>query len=49
MTKVIGNINIKNIYNKFKSKYILLIGDDDRINVDNFKKIFKYLEFDYSE
>ena len=38
----------KKYINKFKSKYILLIGDDGRINVDNFKKIFKYLEFDYS-
>ena len=26
----------KKYINKFKSKYILLIGDDDRINVDNF-------------
>jgi len=34
--------------NKFKSKYILLIGDDDRINIFNFKKIFKYLKSNYS-
>jgi len=38
----------KRYINKFKSKYILLIGDDDRLNVNNFKKIFKYLELDYS-
>ena len=34
--------------NKFKSKYILLLGDDDRINVSNFKKIYKYLNQNYS-
>ena len=30
--------------NKFKSKYVLLIGDDDRINIKNFEKIYKYLK-----
>mgnify|MGYP001173513187 CR=1 FL=1 len=34
--------------NKFKSKNILLLGDDDRINVSNFKKIYKYLNQNYS-
>ena len=34
--------------NKFKSKYIVVIGDDDRINISNFKKIFKYLKYNYS-
>jgi hypothetical protein len=34
--------------NKFNSKYILIIGDDDRINIDNFKKIFKYLNLNFS-
>jgi len=34
--------------NKFNSKYILVIGDDDRINVSNFKKIFKYLNSNFS-
>tara|TARA_B100000989_G_C19482810_1_gene445959 strand:- start:54 stop:1031 length:978 start_codon:yes stop_codon:yes gene_type:complete len=34
--------------NKFKSKYILVIGDDDRINISNFKKIFKHLKHNYS-
>lgn len=38
----------KKYINTFKSKYILLIGDDDRINVTKFKKIFKYLKFNYS-
>jgi hypothetical protein len=34
--------------NKFNTKYILVIGDDDRINILNFKKIFKYLNLDFS-
>ena len=34
--------------NKFSSKYVLVIGDDDRIKKKNFSKIFKYLHFDYS-
>ena len=34
--------------NQFKTKYILVIGDDDRINIHNFKKIFKYLRHNYS-
>ena len=34
--------------NKFNSKYVLVIGDDDRIKKKNFSKIFKYLHFDYS-
>ena len=34
--------------NKFNSKYVLVIGDDDRIKKNNFSKIFKYLHFDYS-
>jgi len=34
--------------NKFNSKYILIIGDDDRINTNNFKKIFKYLNLNFS-
>ena len=34
--------------NKFKSKYILLIGDDDRLNVPNFKKMENYLKDDFS-
>ncbi len=34
--------------NKFKSKYILVIGDDDRINIYNFKKIYKLLKYNYS-
>jgi hypothetical protein len=34
--------------NKFNSKYILIIGDDDRINIINFKKIFKYLNLNFS-
>ena len=32
----------------FNSKYILMIGDDDRINIANFKKIFKYLSLNFS-
>lgn len=38
----------KNFINKFKSKYILIIGDDDRICLKNFHKVFKFLKFDYS-
>ena len=34
--------------NKFVSKYILLLGDDDRINIINFKKINQYLYSDFS-
>ena len=34
--------------NKFNTKYILIIGDDDRININNFKKIFKYLYLNFS-
>ena len=34
--------------NRFNSKYILMIGDDDRINIVNFKKIFKYLSLNFS-
>ena len=34
--------------NKFNSKYILVIGDDDRLKIKNFSKIFKYLHSDYS-
>ena len=34
--------------NKFNSKYVLVIGDDDRLKKKNFSKIFKYLNFDYS-
>lgn len=34
--------------NKFNTKYIMMIGDDDRINIKNFKKIFKYLDFNFS-
>ena len=34
--------------NKFKSKYILVIGDDDRLNVPNFKKIENYLKGNFS-
>ena len=33
---------------KFKSKYILLIGDDDRICLKTFHKVFKYLKLNYS-
>lgn len=33
---------------KFNSKYTILIGDDDRLDVNNFRKIIKYLNFDYS-
>ena len=33
---------------KFNSKYILVIGDDDRINIKNFNKIFKHLNSDFS-
>ena len=33
---------------KFKSKYILLISDDDRLCSNNFPKIFKYLKFYFS-
>ena len=33
--------------NKFNSRYILLIGDDDRINYKNFEKINKYLKFKF--
>jgi hypothetical protein len=29
--------------NKFNSKYILIVGDDDRLNINSFKKIIKYL------
>ena len=38
----------KKFINNFNSKYILLIGDDDRINVGNFIKIFKHLKLNYS-
>ena len=34
--------------NKFNSKYILVMGDDDRINVANFKSLEKYLKDDLS-
>ena len=34
--------------NKFNSKYVLVIGDDDRLKIKNFSKIFKYLHSDYS-
>jgi hypothetical protein len=37
-----------NFINKFNSKYILIIGDDDRINIPCFKKIFKYLNLNFS-
>jgi hypothetical protein len=45
-----GNWELKYLkfINKFNSKYILVIGDDDRINVSNFKKIFKYLNLNFS-
>ena len=33
---------------KFNSKYIMLIGDDDRININNFKKILKHLDFNFT-
>jgi hypothetical protein len=36
------------LINKFNSKYILLIGDDDRINLKNFKKIYKYLNYNFT-
>lgn len=38
----------KKYINTFKSKYIILIGDDDRLIVGNFKMIFKYLKYNYS-
>jgi hypothetical protein len=38
----------KEIINKFKSKYILIIGDDDRICSKNFDKLFKFLKLNYS-
>ena len=38
----------KEIINKFKSKYILIIGDDDRICTKNFDKLFKFLKLNYS-
>lgn len=34
--------------NKFRSKYILVIGDDDRLNLKNFENIYKYLEYNFS-
>ena len=34
--------------NKFSTKYITLIGDDDRINIKNFEKIFKHLNSNFS-
>ena len=34
--------------NKFNSKYVLVMGDDDRLKKKNFSKIFKYLKSDYS-
>ena len=34
--------------NKFNSKYVMMIGDDDRIIVKNFIKIIKYLNFNFS-
>ena len=45
-----GNFEFKySMYiNKFNTKYIMMIGDDDRINIKNFKKIFKYLDFNFS-
>lgn len=36
------------LINKFNSKYILLIGDDDRVNLTNFKKIYKYLNYNFT-
>lgn len=33
---------------KFNSKYILVLGDDDRLNLIHFNKIFKFLEKEYS-
>ena len=38
----------KKYVNIFKSKYILIIGDDDRINILNFKKILNLLKYNYS-
>ncbi len=57
--KIIKNFNVqyqicnfefkyKKFINKFNSKYILMIGDDDRIHINNFKKIFKYLNSNFS-
>lgn len=47
-----GNFEFKyaKFINKFKSKskYILLIGDDDRIDIKNFIKILKYLKKNFS-
>jgi len=45
-----GNFEYKYLkfINRFNSKYILMIGDDDRINITNFKKIFKYLSSNFS-
>lgn len=45
-----GNFEFKYqmFINKFNSRYILLIGDDDRINYKNFEKINKYLKFKFS-
>ena len=37
-----------NFINKFKSKYTLLVSDDDRLCLNNFPKILKYLKFNYS-
>lgn len=34
--------------NKFNSKYITMIGDDDRLNIENFKKILSYLNYNFS-
>ena len=46
----IGNFEFKykRFINKFNSRYILMIGDDDRIHINNFKKIFKYLNSNFS-
>lgn len=35
-------------YFNIKSKYVLLISDDDRLNLKNFPKIFKYLNYNLS-
>ena len=42
------SINIQMFIYKFNSRYILVIGDDDRINTKNFNKIFKHLNSDFS-
>jgi hypothetical protein len=42
------NVERRRFITKFKSKYIIILSDDDRICIKKFSKIYKYLKLDYS-